>query len=373
MNWKETLTILADGESLSETQAHAAFADVMAGTALPEQLAALLGMIQARGSREVGTYGATADELVGAARAMREKAVPVTVPEGMTAIDTCGTGGDHAGTFNISTAAAFVVAGAGRGKGVCVAKHGNRAVTSQSGSSQVLEALGVNLSAEPAQLTRCMQEAGIAFLFAPNHHPAMRHAAAVRKNLGFRSIFNMVGPMTNPAGVRRQLIGVWDKNLMSTMSEAMYRLGVDFSCLVHGHVAGYAIDEPSPFGQTLYDTVEPSATAEAGYVPTQTHREGRLEALADIGVLQVKDAAASATLIQRIFAGDKSTDILAAREMVVEAAAVALWVSGKTDAGQPNADCDFASGYAMAIEALDNGAAANALKTLQQLTHEATV
>ena len=190
------------------------------------QVAVLLSMIQVR--------GATADELFGAASAMWGRAVVVPLPAGRTGIDLVGTGGDHAGTFNVSTAAAIVTAAAGREEGLCVAKHGNKAVTSRSGLSQALAALGVTLGVTGPTLTRCLEEAGIAFFHAPADHPAMKHAGPVRAELGFRTIFNLVGPLTNPAGVRRILLGVYDLALLPRMAEVLGRLGIDHAAVVSG-------------------------------------------------------------------------------------------------------------------------------------------
>ena len=195
---KTLLAQLVDGQPLSAEQAVQGFERIMSGQAEPAQTGALLALISQRGP--------TVDELVGAATVMRQKAVPVAVPEGLTIIDTCGAGGTGSTFFNISTAAALVAAGAGRSLGLGVAKHGNRSVTSRSGSSNVLENLGVNLQAPPEVLTKCLDEAGMCFCYAPAHHPAMKYAGPVRAALGFRTVFNLIGPLTNPAGARRQLV-----------------------------------------------------------------------------------------------------------------------------------------------------------------------
>ena len=214
---------LLNGRDLDATQAEALMDQVMAGNLDQAQLGAMLGALRIK--------GVTAVELAGFARGMRARAVPVAAACIERAVDTCGTGGDGQGTFNISTAAALVAAAAG----APVAKHGNRAASSRCGSADVLEALGVNLDLAPAALGRLLDEVGIAFLFAPRHHPAMRHAAAVRRSLGVRTVFNLLGPLTNPAGVRRQLIGVYDHELLALMAGALAELGAERVLVVHGH------------------------------------------------------------------------------------------------------------------------------------------
>ena len=186
---KEFLSLLATGRYLTVEQTVQAFELIMSGKATPVQIAAMLSMIQVR--------AVSIDELTGAATVMRQKATPVTVPDHLTAIDTCGTGGDGSGTFNISTAAALVAAAVGRPHNIVVAKHGNRAITSKSGSSQVLEILGVKLAVNGETQTQCLDKAGICFCFAPAHHPAMKHVMPIRRELGFRTIFNILGPLNN--------------------------------------------------------------------------------------------------------------------------------------------------------------------------------
>ncbi|MDX1682759.1 MAG: anthranilate phosphoribosyltransferase, partial [Phycisphaeraceae bacterium] len=222
----DLLQRLSEGQAASHDDIVAAFQTVMAGEADPAQTGALLGMLAMK--------GVDRDQLTAAATVMRDNATRVEAPDHLTLVDTCGTGGDHAGTFNISTAAALVTAGAGREHDIAVAKHGNRSVTSNSGSSQVLEALGVTLTAPPAVLRRCLAEAGICFCFAPAHHPAMKHVVPVRKALGFRTLFNVVGPLTNPAGARRQMLGVFDPELTTLMAEVLKDLGAERAMVVHG-------------------------------------------------------------------------------------------------------------------------------------------
>ena len=238
---KDLLAQLVQGHTLSVDQAVHGFDLVMSGQAEPAQTGALLALIAQRGP--------TADEIVGAATVMRQKAVPVQVPEGLTVVDTCGAGGTGSSFFNISTTAALVTAAAGRPHGLAVAKHGNRSVTSKSGSSNVLEQLGVNLMATPGQQTRCLDEAGMCFCFAPAHHPAMKHAGPVRAALGFATLFNLIGPLTNPAGARRQLIGVPSPAAADLLAQALLRLDAQRVLLVHSVLPnGTPLGELTTFG-----------------------------------------------------------------------------------------------------------------------------
>src|SRR5947209_3635974 len=230
----EAIAALADRRSLTESQTTAVFATVMQGAATPAQIAALLMGLR--------TKGETADEVAGAARALREAMVPVQAA-GDHLVDTCGTGGGTVPTFNISTAAAFVAAGAG----ASVAKHGNRSFTSRCGSADVLEALGVPISLDADNAARVLREACITFLFAPNFHPAINHAAPVRRELAIPSIMNLLGPLANPAGVRRQVVGVADRDRAPLVAEALARLGTDHALVVHGRVG---MDEIAPCGVT---------------------------------------------------------------------------------------------------------------------------
>jgi anthranilate phosphoribosyltransferase len=219
---RESISQLLDGQSLSAEQAEEVMDEVMTGEATPAQIAGFLVALRAKGE--------TVEEVTGCARAMRRAAVAV-LPDGDGTIDTCGTGGDRAGTFNISTTTAFVAAGAG----LKVAKHGNRSVSSQSGSADVLEALGVNLELTADQVARSIDEVGIGFLYAPRLHPAMRYAIGPRRELGVRTIFNILGPLTNPAGASAQLLGVYDPGLVEPMARVLRGLGSRAAYVVHGH------------------------------------------------------------------------------------------------------------------------------------------
>src|SRR5271168_983252 len=229
---KSMLAQVAQGRSLSESEAETAFDIIMSGDATPSQMGAFLMALRVRGE--------TVEEIAGAARIMRAKALAVEAPPG--AIDTCGTGGDASGSFNISTASALVVAVCG----VPVAKHGNRALSSQSGSADVLTALGVNIDADFAIVRRCLWEIGIGFLMAPRHHSATRHVAPSRVELGTRTIFNLLGPLSSPAGARRLLVGVFAPEWVVPMAEVLGRLGAERAWVVHGS----GIDEVTTTGVT---------------------------------------------------------------------------------------------------------------------------
>src|SRR5437899_3630135 len=231
---QQAITALADRQSLSERLAADVFGAVMRGEATPAQTAALLGGLRVKGE--------TPEEVAGAARALRAAMVRVET-NAPYLVDTCGTGGGAVTTFNISTAAAVVAAGAG----ATVAKHGNRSFTSKCGSADVLEALGIAIGIDAAAAARLLREARVAFLFAPNFHPAMRHVGPVRRELGITSVMNLLGPLANPAGVQRQLVGVADRDRAPLLAQALARLGTEHAMVVHGRVG---MDEISPQGVT---------------------------------------------------------------------------------------------------------------------------
>ena len=245
---RSLLQKVADATDLTFEEMETAMECIMTGQASQAQIGAFVTGLRLKGE--------TVEEIAGAASTMRKKAVRITprLPNGNALLDTCGTGGDRSQTFNISTAAAFVAAGAG----AVVAKHGNRGVSSKSGSADVLEALGVDITAGPALVQRCIEEIGIGFLFAPQLHSAMKHVSEPRKQLGFRTIFNILGPLTNPAGADVQLLGVYDPALCRVMAEALIMLGTKRAMIVHGH----GLDEITTTGPTSISYVHDGAIDE---------------------------------------------------------------------------------------------------------------
>mgnify|MGYP000182785417 CR=1 FL=1 len=318
---KSVLARVADGHTLNESDAESAFDIIMSGDATPAQIGALLMALRVRGE--------TVEEITGAVRAMRAKALMIKAPA--DAIDIVGTGGDAKGTFNISTAAAFVTAGAG----VPVAKHGNRAVSSKSGASDVLSALGVNLDADMALVEKAVASAGICFLMAPRHHSAMRHVAGPRGELGVRTIFNILGPMSNPAGARRQLSGAFDRQWIEPMARTLANLGSEAAWLVHG---SDGLDELTTTG--------PSYVAELkdGAISTFEIHPG------DAGLPQAEH--------HDLRGGDAGP----LRDVVLFNAAAALLVAGKVG--------DIKDGVKLAAESIDSGRARTALKELVAITNE---
>ena len=351
---KDVLAQLAAGNTLEAAQARQAFEQIMTGRATEAQIAALLAMIQLRGPTE--------DELFGAATVMRNKATPVAVPEGLTVIDTCGTGGDHSGTFNISTAAAIVAAGVGRSRGVAVAKHGNRSVTSRSGSSQVLVALGVKLQVAGETLTRCLDEAGLCFCFAPAHHPAMKHAVGVRQQLGFRTIFNLLGPLTNPAGARRQVIGVFDPKWTEPIAHVLLKLGSVHAMVVHGRVEGHDEQRSNRHEEAGLDELTITGITRVSHLRQGEVRtyELDLQELAlpvrGLASLRADGPESSAAMIGDVLEGQPG----GARDIVCLNTAAALVVAELA--------VDLSQGLDQARESIDSGAAKQALEKLVQIT-----
>ena len=283
MNLAQALKAVCDGHTLSQLEAQSVLADIVDGEISALQVAALLGAMRARGE--------TADELTGFARAMRERVVPVKT-DVYPLVDTCGTGGDAVSgalaTFNISTAAAFVAAGAG----AKIAKHGNRAVSSKSGSSDVLEALGICLELSPENIARCIEEVGIGFMFAPNHHPAMKNVAPIRRELGVRTIFNLIGPLTNPASATRQVMGVPHRKWLRPIAQTLQSLGCERAFVVHSRDG---LDEFSTCAPTDFVEIRGEKLTESVYEP-QTDGISCLNPKA----LEGGDAAQNAILIQQI-------------------------------------------------------------------------
>ena len=325
------LARLARGESLTEAEAEAAFAEIMTGDATHAQIAGLLMAMRVRGE--------TVAEMVGAVRALRSRMVSITAPPG--AIDVCGTGGDEAGTLNISTAVTFVVAGCG----VPVAKHGNRALSSKSGAADVLEHLGVRVALPPERLESLLAETGCVFLFAPAHHPALRHAAPVRAELGTRTLFNLLGPLANPARVTRQFTGVFASGWTRPVAEALGRLGTERAWIVHGQ----GLDELTLAGVNHIAELRDGAVREI-----TLHAEETGLTPAPLSALRGGDAATNAAALMRLLAGEAG----AYRDTVILNAAGALLVA--------EAVPTLAEGVAAAGASIDSGRAAAALETLKR-------
>lgn len=328
---KPVLAKLAGGASLSEAEAEAAFDVIMAGEATPAQIGGLLMAMRVRGE--------TVAELTGAVRAMRARMSAVEAPE--DAIDVCGTGGDNAGTLNVSTAVTFVVAGCG----VPVAKHGNRALSSRSGGADVLTALGVDVDVPLDRLPGILREVGCAFLFAPRHHPSTRHAGGPRVELGTRTIFNLLGPLTNPAGVRRQFTGVFDPAWARPMAETLGRLGSTRAWIVHGQ----GLDELTVAGESQVVALDAGAVRTFVVAPEEADLPR-----APIEAIRGGDAAHNAAALLELLGGARGPY----RDTVVLNAAAALVVAGKA--------ADLRRGARLAAEALDTGAAAATLQRLRQ-------
>jgi len=332
----DTLRALMAGESLGRQEAHATFGAMMDGQFSEAQIAGLLVALAAKGE--------TVEELAGAAEAMRDHVVPIETG-GRDVIDTCGTGGTGLNTFNISTVAAMVAAGAG----ACVAKHGNRTVTRVSGSANVLAALGVNIDADPSIVARCLDQAGMCFCFAVRHHPAMKYAVPVRKALGVRTIFNLLGPLTNPAGARRQVMGVFDERLTELIARVLGMLGAELALVVH---AADGLDELS--------TVSPTTISRwaDGKVATSVVRPEDFDLPpASMDDLLVDSAKASAEIVRSVLSGRMGP----ARDIVLLNAAAAIYVAGKAP--------DITSAIAPARESIDSGAAGRALAKLVEISN----
>jgi anthranilate phosphoribosyltransferase len=328
---QEALARLLDGRDLSRDQARSVMEEVMRGDATPAQIGGFLVALRLKGE--------TAAEIAGCADAMRAHVLAVR-PERQDLVDTAGTGGDGARTFNISTAAALVAAAAGAG----VAKHGNRAVSSASGSADVLEALGFRLDVPPERIARSIDELGFGFLFAPSHHPAMRHAAPVRKELAARTVFNVLGPLTNPAGARAQVVGVYAPELVPTIATVLARLGARRAFVVHG--AG-GVDELSPAGPNLVCEVRGGKVHRREIDP----REFGVPRCRP-GDLTGGSPAENAATVREIFAGAQGPK----REAVLLNAAGAIAAGGHAR--------DLADGYRIAAGAVDSGTAAERLEQL---------
>ena|SRR5690348_1238341 len=327
---KALLGKVATGAALSRQEAADAFDRMMSGEATPSQMGGLLMALRVRGE--------TIDEITGAVTAMRAKMLRVVAPA--DAIDIVGTGGDASGSYNISTCAAFAVAGAG----VTIAKHGNRALSSRSGAADVLAALGVNIELPPDAITRCIDQAGIGFMFAPAHHPAMKHVGPTRVELGTRTIFNLLGPLSNPAGVKRQMVGVFSRQWVEPLAHVLKNLGCERAIIVHG---SDGLDEITTSGST-------SVAALADGVVTTSEIKPE-----DFGIARVKppdlrggDAQANAAALLDVLKGKKGPY----RDVTLLNAAAALVVAGRAS--------DLAQGIALATKSIDSGEAEGRLDRL---------
>src|SRR6059058_2490552 len=327
-----------DGHDLARDEAREAMQEIMRGEATQAQIAGFLVALRLKGE--------TADEITGCAEAMREHVLPVR-PSRQDLVDTAGTGGDGGRTFNISTAAALVAAAAG----AAVAKHGNRAVSSASGSADVLEALGFRLELPAEQIARSIDELGFGFMFAPTHHPAMRHAAPVRRELAARTVFNVLGPLTNPAGARAQVVGVYSPSLVRTIAEVLAQLGATRAFVVHG--AG-GIDELSPTGPNLVAEVVDGVVHERELDPEAELGLPRCSVEELRGGAPVENAQA----IRDVFAGADG----GRRSAVLLNSAGAIAAAGHA--------ADLREGLQLAREAIDSGAAAERLDLLTAFSRE---
>ena len=334
---KALIGIVASGRALSEDEAETAFDIMMSGNATPAQMGGFLMGLRVRGE--------TVPEITGAVRAMRAKMLPLTAPAG--AIDTCGTGGDQSGTWNISTAVSFVVAGAG----LAVAKHGNRAMSSKSGAADVLQALGINLDADMALVEKAMRKAGVGFMLAPRHHGAMRHVGPVRVELGTRTIFNLMGPLSNPAGTTRQLVGVFARNWSEPLARVLGALGTERAWVVHG---SDGLDEITTTGATHVAELRGGEVRVFDLTPEEAGLK-RAEASA----LKGADAATNAAALRGVLDGKAG----AYRDIVLLNSAAALVIADKA--------ADLKAGVALAAQSIASGKARGALARLVALTNEA--
>ncbi len=326
---KHFIAKVADGASLDRAEAESAFDILMSGNATPSQIGAFLMALRVRGE--------TVDEIAGAVSTMRAKMLTVEAPDG--AIDIVGTGGDQSGTYNISTASAIVAAAAG----VTVAKHGNRALSSKSGAADTLEALGVSLEGGPDVIASCIKKAGVGFMFAPAHHSAMRHVGPTRVEMGTRTIFNLLGPLSNPAGVTRQVIGVFDPKWLEPLANVLRDLGSDHVWVVHGD----GMDELTVTGETQVAELKDGAVTTF----TVTPEDAGLARHA-IDALKGGDAAENARALTAVLDGESG----AHREMVLLNASAGLVVAGLADG--------LKDGVRQAAEAIDDGRAKATLAKL---------
>ncbi len=335
MEFPALLSRVVEGQNLSQDEAFAAMNAVMAGEVSPVRLAAFLVALRVKGE--------SVAEIAGFARSMREHCLRVSAPA--DAIDTCGTGGDGSRTLNVSTLAALVAAGAG----VPVAKHGNRSVSSSSGSADLLEKLGVKIDCAPATAEKCLSECGFAFLFAPGYHPSMKHAMPVRRELGLRTVFNILGPMTNPAGVKRQLMGVYSDALVKPICEALGALGSRRALVVH---SADGLDELSPEASTHFADWRDGQVTEGEFKLSDLGLEP-----VPVAALRVDGTDAAASMARAVLAGED----IPARQAVILNAGAAIMVGGKAGS--------LADGLKLARASLDSGKAREVLERVVELSN----
>ena len=333
--FKGLIAKAATGATLSREEAARGFDTMMSGEATPSQMGGLLMALRVRGE--------TVDEITGAVTTMRAKMLKVEAPG--NAIDVVGTGGDASGSFNISTCAAFIVAGAG----VPVAKHGNRALSSRSGAADVLAALGVRIELEPQAISRCIDEAGIGFMFAPAHHPAMKHVGPTRVELATRTIFNLLGPLSNPAGVRRQMIGVFSRHWVEPLAHVLKNLGCERAYVVHG---SDGLDEITTSGPTSVAALDQGTVRTFEIAPEEV---GLPRAKPE--VLRGGDAEANAAALLAVLKGERGPF----RDVALFNAAAALVVAGRAK--------DLKEGFAVARKSLDSGEAEGRLDRLVHVSN----
>ncbi|ARU58530.1 anthranilate phosphoribosyltransferase [Oleiphilus messinensis] len=339
MDMKTALNRVVEGHNLDTTEMQQVMQLIMTGQATDSQIGGFLVALRMKGE--------TIDEITGAAQVMRDLAAPVQIDH-PNLVDTCGTGGDGANLFNISTASAFVVAAAG-GK---VAKHGNRSVSSSTGSADVLEAAGVHLGLSPEQVGRCIAEIGVGFLFAPAHHGAMKHAIGPRREMGLRTIFNMLGPITNPAGVKNQVIGVFNQGLCRPLAEALSRLGSNHVLVVH---ASDGLDEFTLAGPTHVAELKNGAVTEYDITPDELGIASE-----DLSGLVVDSAQKSLEIIRAALNNDDSDTARKARNIITLNAGAAIYAAELAD--------DLKSGIEMAADAIGSGLALAKIEELASFT-----
>ena len=337
VDFKALLGVVAQGKALTQAQAEAAFGAIMTGEVTPAQIGGFLMALRVRGE--------TVEEITAAVKVMREKMVRIAAPA--NAIDVCGTGGDHSGTLNISTPVALICAACG----VKVAKHGNRAASSKSGAADVLAALGLNIEADTATIEKALNGVGTCFLWAQKHHSAMRHVGPTRAELGTRTIFNLMGPMSNPAGVKRQLLGVFSGDWLEPMAQVLKNLGTEYAWLVHG---SDGLDEITTTGPTKVVELRHGAIRTFTLAPEDfgiDRTEGEM--------LKGGDATQNAQAIRELFEGVKGPY----RDIVLLNSAAALVIAERAS--------DVPAGIAMAADAIDTGKAKATLADLVRVTNTA--